>query len=263
MEMREDLRGSLPQILKSLGFTKYEALVYVALLGMEGATATEIHEFSRVPRASVYPVLDRLIGKNLVTISEATPKRFSAIPPAEGIANLLAGIERDALHAKEILSEIYSRRVTVERGNQELIWSFYGEEQVTARVKDLLARAERRVQVITSGSFMERVVLPELQRRGRPVEVEAILDRWEGTLPAEIQVHVRSRHIMGHGKTGLQPPQTAGIFIVDGEKALIVMGVAEETPTALFSESPGFLRFFSQIWSLNLAMVPRADQPSS
>ena len=37
-------------------------------------------------------------------------------------------------------------------------------------------------------------------------------------------------------------------------------GGGEETPTALFSESAGFLRFFSQIWSLNLAMASRPGQ---
>ena len=120
MELGEDQSGTLPQILKSLGFTKYEALVYIALLGMEGATATEIHELSGVPRASVYPVLDRLVEKNLVSVSHATPKRFSAIPPEEAIEHLLSGIEKDALHAREILSEIYRRRVTVERGDREL-----------------------------------------------------------------------------------------------------------------------------------------------
>jgi hypothetical protein len=38
------------------------------------------------------------------------------------------------------------------------------------------------------------------------------------------------------------------------------MGIREETPTALFSESSGFLRFFSQIWSMNLAWASRPDQ---
>jgi hypothetical protein len=47
--------------------------------------------------------------------------------------------------------------------------------------------------------------------------------------------------------------ETAGIFIIDGERAMVVMGTSEEAPTALFSESPGFLRFFAQIWSMNLA----------
>ena len=255
MEMGEDLRGTLPQILKSLGFTKYEALVYVALLGMEGATATEIHEFSRVPRASVYPVLDRLMEKNLVTISHTTPKRFSAIPPEDGIENLLSGIQRDALHAKEILSEIYRSRVIAERGNQELIWSFHGEEQIAARVKDLVGRAERKVQVITNWSFLQEMLLAELMRLAPPIQVEVVSDRWEGPVPEGMKVHIRRR---GHSR--LQPPLTAGIFIIDGGKAMVVMGVPEEAPTALFSESPGFLRFFSQIWSLNLAWAAGEDQ---
>ena len=67
---------SLTESLKSLGLTKYEALVYIGLLRVSGATATEIHEISGVPRASVYPVLDRLIQKNLVSVSHATPRRF-------------------------------------------------------------------------------------------------------------------------------------------------------------------------------------------
>ena len=54
---------NIAESLKSLGLTKYEALVYIALLKVAGATATEIHEISGVPRASVYRVLDRLTRK--------------------------------------------------------------------------------------------------------------------------------------------------------------------------------------------------------
>ena len=76
---------NIAESLKSLGLTKYEALVYIALLKVAGATATEIHEISGVPRASVYPVLDRLTQKNLVSVSNTSPKRFDAIAPDEGI----------------------------------------------------------------------------------------------------------------------------------------------------------------------------------
>jgi len=50
----------IAESLKSLGLTRYEALVYIALLKNIDATATKIHEISGVPRATVYPVLDRL-----------------------------------------------------------------------------------------------------------------------------------------------------------------------------------------------------------
>jgi hypothetical protein len=253
MELGEEIRGDLPQILKSLGFTKYEALVYIALMGMEGATATEIHEFSGVPRASVYPVLDRLVEKNLVTVSNTAPKRFSAIPPEEGIGNLLSRIEGDARRAKEILSEIYRTRAMPERGDQELIWSIHGEEKIATRLKDLIGGAKRRMQLFTTWPYLERVLLPELGHLPPSIEVEVVTSRWEGPVPQGMKVYVRTS-LRGQGER--KPMETAGIFIIDGEKAMVVMGSPGEAPTALFSESPGFLRFFSQIWSLNLAWMP-------
>jgi DNA-binding MarR family transcriptional regulator len=235
MELGEDLRASLPETLKSLGFTKYEALVYVALLGMEAGTATEIHEFSRVPRASVYPVLDRLVEKNL-----------------------LSRIEDDARRAQDILSEIYRQRVTVERGDQELIWSIHGEEKIASRLSDLIRGAKEKVQVITTWPFLERTLLPELGGLPPSVGVEVITSRWEGPVPPGVRVHIRPPP--PGGRAGHPGMETAGIFIIDRVKGMVVMGVGDETPAALFSESPGFLRFFSQIWSLNLAWAGNPGQ---
>ena len=73
------------ECLKSLGLTKYEALVYIALLKLASATASEIHEISDVPRASVYPVIDQLLDKGLVSVSQSAPKRFAAISPEDAI----------------------------------------------------------------------------------------------------------------------------------------------------------------------------------
>jgi sugar-specific transcriptional regulator TrmB len=73
MTAPRDIPNNLLESLKSLGLTKYEALVYIGLLRVAGATATEIHEISGVPRASVYPVLDRLVQKELVSVSYITP----------------------------------------------------------------------------------------------------------------------------------------------------------------------------------------------
>ena len=261
MEKGEEIRGTLPQTLKSLGFTKYEALVYIALLGMEGATATEIHEFSRVPRASVYPVLDRLVEKNLVTVSNTAPKRFSAIPPEEGIENLLSRIEGDALHAKGILAEIYRSRVTVERGDQELIWSIHGEEKIISRLRELVGHARTGIRAMTH-SFLVRKIFAEDPGLVAPgVQVEVITDRWEGPVPPGVKVHVKDFDLLARRHAELPPHDIAGIFIIDGEKAMVVMGVSEETPTALISESPGFLRFFTQIWSMNLAWASGTVQP--
>ncbi|MCK9278644.1 MAG: TrmB family transcriptional regulator, partial [Methanoculleus sp.] len=103
MKALRDIPNDLLESLKSLGLTKYEALVYIGLIRMTGATATEVHETSGVPRASVYPVLDRLVQKELVSVSHTTPKRFEAIPPVRGIENLMRRIEMDAENARTAL----------------------------------------------------------------------------------------------------------------------------------------------------------------
>ena len=107
MNTTTETQERLISCLKSLGLTKYEALVYIALLRVISATASEIHGISGVPRASVYPVIDQLIEKNLVSVSQSSPKRFAAVPPEEGITLLSGRIELDAEYALKTLSSIH------------------------------------------------------------------------------------------------------------------------------------------------------------
>ena len=133
MKAPRDIPNDLLESLKSLGLTKYEALVYIGLLQVTGATATEVHEISGVPRASVYPVLDRLAQKELVSVSHTTPKRFDAIPPARGIENMMRRIEEMQRKPWSPRS-LYQEKDAESRGNQELIWTIYGEENIKNRL---------------------------------------------------------------------------------------------------------------------------------
>ena len=251
--------ADLTEALKSVGLTKYEALVYIALLKGEGASATEIHETSGVPRASVYPVLDRLIQKNLVIVSHSTPKRFRATPPEEGIDNLLRQIQADADAAREALQEIHRRRATAEAGMEELIWSIHGEEKITRRLEELIAHAGASIKIISSWKFLRRTIQSVLDAARRGISVEIISDqpapagecpptvRWT-TLPVALRpAHPKAENM-------------AGILIVDGGKALLVMGLTDAAPTALYSESAGFVNFFAQYWSFIRGLHAMPDQ---
>jgi len=150
MNAPRDIPNNLLESLKSLGLTKYEALVYIGLLRVAGATATEIHEISGVPRASVYPVLDRLVQKELVSVSYITPKRFDAVPPDRGVENLMRRIETDAKSARAALDALYREKRPEGRGNQEQIWTIYGEENIRTRLAGMFRSAERSVEVLAT-----------------------------------------------------------------------------------------------------------------
>jgi len=257
MDTARDPSSRIIDSLKMLGLTKYEALVYIGLLKVAGATATELHEISGVPRASVYPVLDRLIQKNLVSISHTTPKRFNAVAPEEGIDNLLHRIETEAAEAKSALDQIYSRRIEGERGDQEHIWSIYGNQNILARTIEMLRNAEHSIQIAGSWPLLKHIVPVLVQQARESVDIEIITVDWEGDRPEGIRLHIIS-HQMVPDKP--MPQECAGFFQVDGEKVLLWMGAPGDVPCALYSESMGFVQFFKRYWSTAKAWVEIISQ---
>jgi len=240
--------AAIAESLKSLGLTKYEALVYIALLQASGATATEIHELSGVPRASVYPVLERLSQKQLVSVSNTSPKRFNPERPDEAIESLLRSVENDAIRAKKVLNRIYSQSSRIDRGDQELIWSIHSDDHIRARLLELLQGAEQSILIIFYWDHLKAELIEKLLSLKKGVKVEIITDGWTGPLPAQINVVVKAPPKETPKETGLKW-LAGGVFIIDKKMAMVVMGSKDEGFTALYSESMGFIRFFTMYWN--------------
>lgn len=69
--------------LKKLGFTENEAKIYLGLLSMGEATASEIHEYTHVPRTKTYSTLARMSKKKYVEVIGGTPAYFRCIGPEQ------------------------------------------------------------------------------------------------------------------------------------------------------------------------------------
>jgi sugar-specific transcriptional regulator TrmB len=243
MSMTEVDRTRLVDVLKNLGLTKYEALVYIGLLGIRGGTATEIHELSGVPRASVYPALNRLLGRNLVSISHTTPRRYQATPPEEGISRLLGRMEVNAREAAAALHEIQRKPVHRDGGEGELIWSIYGRDHILDKLVNLIEGAGQEVHLVAHWDMLRGPVAEALLKLPTEVTVEAICDRWEGRAPSHINVIIAP---LTPPRDSIPPHSMAGVFCIDGKQAIVSMGGRGEQPSALFSESTGFVQFFSR-----------------
>ncbi len=68
-------------VLKNLGLTKYEAVVYLVLLKLGKATVGEICKESNTPRPRVYDTLESLERKGFVIRQAEKPVTYSAVPP--------------------------------------------------------------------------------------------------------------------------------------------------------------------------------------
>lgn len=237
--------GQLIEALKSLGLTKYEALVYIGLLQFEGASATEIHEISGVPRASVYPVLNKLVHKGLVIVSNSTPKRFEALPPKEGIIKLKENIEFQAEYASSELEKIYISKMTPEKERQELIWTLSGPENIINRLKVSIEDAKSKIQIIAEWDFIKKHLHDTLFDLESGPEIDIITEKWEGEVPNAATVRVAEDKL---SECFDLEYEMSGIYIIDSRKVLVIMSSPGHDPSAMFSESNGFINFFSNYW---------------
>jgi sugar-specific transcriptional regulator TrmB len=240
----------LVECLKSLGMTKYEALVYIALLRVPSATASEIHDSSSVPRASVYPVLDQLLDKDLVTVSQSSPKRFAAIPPGDAITRLLSRIERDAESAKSGLLAIHRKRIAPEQGSEELIWNLYGLDAIRRKLVELISGATKEVRLIIHPSMLAGEVRNTLTAMGDHVAIEIVTPCWDGPRGENMKVYTKQYLDVPRELDKAKDMMAGGICIVDGRKIMVIVGSGTADAVALFSESEGFVRFFLRYYSL-------------
>jgi len=62
--------------LRALGMNEYEASVYSTLVGLQKATARDIHEMSRVPRGRIYDILNDLARRGFIGVEEGSPASY-------------------------------------------------------------------------------------------------------------------------------------------------------------------------------------------
>jgi sugar-specific transcriptional regulator TrmB len=250
MELPSENSVRVIDCLKSLGLTKYEALVYIALLKMVSATASEIHEISEVPRASVYPVIDQLLDKGLVSVSQSAPKRFAAISPEDAITRLMDKIKKDAHFARDTLSLVYKERMNRGLGTEELIWNIYGIGNIKNRFNDLISSAKQEIRIIAHPQFLTPDIQHKLAAMANQTSIKIITPHWAGEMPEKLKVYTIRQPEIPKELDMAKDMMAGGICIVDSRSVMVILGVGEEDAVALFSESEGFVRFFVRYYNL-------------
>ena len=65
--------------LRSIGMNEYEANVYSTLVGLQKATARDIHEVSGVPRGRIYEILNDLARRGFIAVEEGSPTSYHVL----------------------------------------------------------------------------------------------------------------------------------------------------------------------------------------
>ncbi len=162
------------QKLQGFGLTEYQARVYLALLDLGTAPASEIPVPSGVPRTRIYGTMGQLHAKGLVQILPEKPVRYRAVPLSRYLKALAAEYRQKAIQLAanaETAAHDFSVapiEATARPGKFEAI---YGRRNVRDKLVEMYEAAETEIVGIGSMHSPARI----LRGLGQTLEEKASL----------------------------------------------------------------------------------------
>lgn len=159
-EFQEFLRGTADE-LAAFGLTKTQAKIYVVLVALGVASASEIGTASNVRREEVYRIVPELEKRGIVVRKLDAPRKFSAVKPEVATSLLMKDKlktmkdEVDSLTLKQLDLVPRLKNIALPTPNNDCSLELITKEDVAAaKLMDMTIRAKRQIDLITSpGEF--------------------------------------------------------------------------------------------------------------
>lgn len=121
------------ELLEDLGLTKAEIKVYLRLLELNSASATELADKTNLYRKNVYDALERLIKKGLVSFAKVETKRiFTATDPHK----LLEFVDIRKKEIESMMPEL--KRIYKAQPSHEEVTVYRGKEGLKTIFEDII-----------------------------------------------------------------------------------------------------------------------------
>lgn len=149
--------------LNAIGFTEYEAKVYLALLKDHPATGYQLSKQAGIPRSMVYEALGRLDARGAVLKTEE-PKAtlYRPMPPDALLDRLTDEHDRRISVLRQGLSTIYNAQ------DEGHLWTFTGLDTILSYAKDMLTHAQTEAMLVLTDDNLDRLrdIIHDADARG-------------------------------------------------------------------------------------------------
>lgn len=179
--------------MMDFGLTEYQARVYLTMLDLGVAAASQIPARSGVPRTRIYSTMNQLHEKGLIKIILENPLKYEVAPFSEYLAEKVTDLRQEAadLEAQmEGLSREFAIRGTVEPEERGRFEALYGRKSVRERLNRMYDGATREIISIGTSKSPARIVNSRLEDL-REKASSGISLRYAFPLDAENMAHVK------------------------------------------------------------------------
>lgn len=230
--MSRESSGDLVAQLQRIGFTQYEAQVYITLARAGALNGNEISLASQVPSSKTYETLRKLVGKGAVSsFAEGDTVRYLALPPAQVIKRY-----RERISATLDQLEVELGQLTAYEAEEQVL-SMRGELSVLAHAREAVAAAHREVYISLWNEELPALRKALLDADGRGVRLHVML---YGATP-----ELGKAHVYSHLHTEIVRSRIGG-------RLLVLVADDERTVVARFAAGNQVYGFSSQNQALAL-----------
>jgi sugar-specific transcriptional regulator TrmB len=205
--------------LAAIGFTEYEAKVYLALLRDHPATGYQLGKQAGIPRSMVYEALGRLHARGAaMKTEEQGGSLYRPTPPEVLLSRHEQEQQRLVQTLRQGLGTLYTAR------DEDRLWSINGRNSALAYAAQMLQRATGEVLLVLADSDLEALRAQIVQACGRGLAVSTLLT---GTAPLDCGQVARHPPLESQlqGLTGML------VVVVDRDEALIASTDADMSAT--------------------------------
>lgn len=208
--------------LKTLGFTEYEAKIYLEVLQSAGVpkTAYEIAKISGVPRSNTYSALDILTRKGAVLPVTENPTRYIAAAPKD-VLDKVASQTTNLCERLRVNLDGLAPKV-----ENQYVWILRGEENINAEIQNLIGSCEKSIWIKASDTVLRKHA-QVLQKAVQKKKVSALIvlfgaDKTEFEYSESCKVYI-------HENDGTRMGTADNLFtIVVDHKEMITANVSHE-----------------------------------
>jgi predicted transcriptional regulator len=187
----------LEKYLQEIGLSDKEALVYLALLQVDNDSVLDLAKKTKINRTTIYPVLESLSKKGLISEIKIDKKvRFQAEPPERletFVERQKVVLDERASRLKDIVPQLKS--VQREIGERPVVKYFEGREGIISSMEEFFGNQnleEGTQYILFSRDLIEEVFTDKERekfrniRKSNSIKAKAIYTYTHGELPPQI-----------------------------------------------------------------------------
>jgi sugar-specific transcriptional regulator TrmB len=137
------------ECLMKAGFTRHEAMLYIALCQEGELTGYEAAKTSGIPRSNAYLALAGLVDKGGALRIDGDSSKYAAVPAEELVFNLRKDVEQ--------VYQYIAKNAPVREASNEPYFTITGRENIINKMSYLISHARERIYISTSPAELEFV----------------------------------------------------------------------------------------------------------